>query len=69
MPYTVRVVPVDASLVANREKFFPKEWINLEQNNVRPEAEAYFLPLIEGERVITMKNGLPVHYKLGKIFE
>ena len=69
MPYTVRVVPVDASLVANREKFFPKEWINLEQNNVRPEAEAYFLPLIEGERVITMKNGLPVHYKLGKIFD
>lgn len=69
MPYTVAIEPVDANLVANKEKFFPKEWINAGQNNIRDEALAYFLPLIEGERVIKMQNGLPVHYKVGNILD
>lgn len=69
MPYTVVIEPVDSTLVANNEKFFPKEWINNEQNNIKDEALAYFLPLIEGEQVIKMQNGLPVHYKVGNILD
>ena len=69
LPYTVTVVPVDAPLIANHEKFFPKEWINDEENNVKDDALPYFLPLVQGEQIIKMKNGLPVHYKAGDILE
>ena len=69
MPYTIVIEPVDTELVANKEKFFPKEWINDEQNNIRDEALAYFTPLIHGEQIIKMQNGLPVHYKVGNILD
>ena len=67
MPYTVITQPVDAEKVANREKFFPDKWINEDQNNIKEEALSYFLPLIQGEQIIKMQNGLPVHYKVGNI--
>ena len=69
MPYTVIIEPVDASLVANRERFFPTKWINPEQNNVLDAALPYFLPLIQGEQVIQIRNGLPIHYKVGNILD
>ena len=69
MPYTVAIEAVDASLVANKEKFFPKEWINDEGNNIKDDALPYFLPLIHGEQIIKMQNGLPVHYKVGNILD
>ena len=64
MPYTVAIDPVDAHLVANNERFFPKEWINADQNNVLDDAIPYFQPLMQGEQIIKMQNGLPVHYRL-----
>lgn len=63
-PYVVTVESTDASNIANKEKFFPKEWINDEENNVTDSAIEYFLPLIQGETKVTMRNGLPVHFKL-----
>ncbi len=63
-PYAVITEAVDTEKVANKEKFFPKEWINAEQNNVLDDALAYFLPLIQGEQTIKTKNGLPMHYKI-----
>ena len=64
VPYVITVGTADAALVANKEKFFPAKWINSSQNDVLPEAEKYFLPLIQGEVNIAMKNGMPVHFKL-----
>ena len=69
MPYTIAIEAVDAGKVANKEKFFPKEWINDEGNNVKDDALPYFLPLIHGEQIIKMQNGLPVHYKVGNILD
>ena len=69
MPYTTQIVSVDADKVANNERFFPNEWINDEQNNVKDEALAYFLPLIKGEPTIKTNNGLPVHFKIGNILK
>lgn len=68
-PYTIVIEPVDTEKVANNEKFFPKEWINEEQNNVLDDALPYFLPLIEGEQIIKTENGLPVHYKIKNILD
>lgn len=67
-PYFSEIVPVDAADVANKEKFFPKEWINNQGNNVTPKALDYFLPLIQGELNILMKNGMPVHLKFPNWF-
>ncbi len=62
-PYRIAIEAADASLVANHEKLFPKEWINSQENNVKPEALKYFLPLILGEAEIKTQNGIPVHFK------
>ena len=63
-PYTVIVDSVDASDIANKERFFPKEWINEKGNNVLDGAVEYFLPLIQGEQIIRMKNGIPIHFHI-----
>ena len=63
-PYVVTVETADTALMANKEKFFPREWINAAGNNVSDEAIKYFLPLIQGEVNIAMKNGMPVHFKM-----
>lgn len=60
-PYRFRIETADASKTANSEKLFPREWINEEGNNVLPAALDYFMPLIQGEILPIMKNGMPLH--------
>lgn len=60
-PYRFRIETVDASKAANSEKLFPREWINEEGNNILPAALDYFMPLIQGEILPIMKNGMPLH--------
>ena len=63
-PYNVRIETVDVSLVANRVKYFPTEWINEAGNGVTNDAIEYCLPLIQGEQNFHMKNGIPRQYVL-----
>lgn len=65
-PYRVEVVSADISGIANKEKFFPSEWINSKGNNVTVDALNYFLPLIQGEPKIEYMNGIPVHFRLNQ---
>ena len=58
-PYSVETFRVDASKIANNIKYFPKEWIRLENNNVTQEAVDYVSPLILGTPKISLKDGLP----------
>lgn len=60
-PYRFRIETADASKAANSEKLFPRKWINEEGNNVLPAALDYFMPLIQGEILPIMKNGMPLH--------
>ena len=64
IPYVVTVEATDAGEVANKEKFFPAAWINEAGNDVTEAAFRYFLPLIQGEVNIAMRNGMPLHFKL-----
>ena len=64
VPYVVTVDSIPAHETANKEKFFPPEWINPQQNDVNEQAIRYFLPLIQGEVNIAMRNGMPLHFKL-----
>lgn len=63
MPYAVTIEMTDAKNVANLEKKFPKKWIVPEQNQVTDSAVRYFLPLVQGEVDIYMRNGMPMHFQ------
>ncbi len=63
MPYAVTIEMTDAKKVANLEKMFPKKWITAENNQVTDSAVKYFLPLVQGEVDIFMKNGMPCHFQ------
>ena len=67
-PYFSEIVTVDAKEVANKERLFPKEWINNQGNNVTAFALDYFLPLIQGEVNVLMENGMPIHLKIPNWF-
>jgi len=64
MPYTVVIESADAELIANEEKFLPREYINSEDNNINDIALSYFLPLIQGDLNIRMDMGIPKHFTI-----
>ena len=61
-PYTVVIEPAPAESIANREKYLPSSYINEAGNNITDKALSYFMPLIQGEPNIIMKNGIPEHF-------
>ncbi len=65
-PYRVAVLSEPVENCANKEKMFPREWINSDGNNVTTDALNYFLPLIQGEPDIEYRNGIPVHFRLNQ---
>ena len=64
MPYTVVMEPADASQIANREKFLPREFLTPAGNNISDKAMPYFLPLIQGELNLQMHGGIPKHFTI-----
>ncbi|MDD5946443.1 MAG: 6-phosphofructokinase [Oscillospiraceae bacterium] len=62
--YRVTCSHIAAASAANVTRTFPATWINEEGNDVTDEAVDYFLPLIQGEVLPTMRNGMPVHFRL-----
>lgn len=64
VPYSIRIETVSANQIANKEKFFPKKWINEYSNNINDDAIKYFLPLVQGQVNLQMKNGIPQHFKI-----
>lgn len=64
-PYKVSYQVVDLSLVANKVKYFPKEWI-INGNDISNSFIEYALPLIQKEIKIKLKNGLISFSKIDK---
>lgn len=54
---------IPAAGTANQIRKFPSEWITDAGNQVKTEAIAYFLPLIQGEVYPDMMNGMPQHFR------
>lgn len=52
---------VDCSLICNREKTVPREWISPDGTDILQGFIDYALPLIQGESRPEMKEGLPVY--------
>ena len=59
--YKVDIIPIDVREIANKERLLPRSFIDSCGNNVTQKFIEYILPLIEGERKIKFKDGLPVH--------
>ncbi|MBP3250191.1 MAG: 6-phosphofructokinase, partial [Ruminococcus sp.] len=64
IPYTVTIETADASQIANKEKFLPKNYINSAGNNIRNFALNYFLPLIQGDLNLVKEHGIPKHFAI-----
>ena len=60
-----KLVPL--SEAANTERKVPREWINAEGNNVEQGFIDYALPLVQGESIRPLENGLPRFAKLKKV--
>lgn len=63
-PYNCEIVGIPAEKSANSERFFPREWISNNGNDITTEALNYLMPLIQGELPTIMKNGMPQHFVL-----
>ncbi len=61
--YDVEFFAIDANKVANFVKSFPREWILSNYTGITKEAYDYLRPLIQGEPVLIMENGLPAFVK------
>lgn len=57
--YTIEYGYVDISQVANQEKTVPLSWITEDGHDITEEMFAYLYPLIEGERNIRYRRGIP----------
>ena len=65
-PYRIEIVSFDVAEAANKEKYFPAEWITDDKCDVTTDALNYFLPLIQGEVITEYRNGIPVHFRLNQ---
>lgn len=62
--YDVEYIGVDINQVANFEKKVPDAWINDDGNGVKQELIDYMTPLIQGEMMPFMKDGVPSYFLL-----
>ncbi len=65
-PYRIELVSFDVADAANKEKYFPSNWISADKSDVATDALNYFLPLIQGEVMTEYRNGIPVHFRLNQ---
>ena len=66
--YKCEYVLFDLEKVANFEQKVPLEWITPDHSNVTEDFIRYCAPLIKGELVMPMEDGLPRFAKLKKVF-
>lgn len=66
--YKCEYVLFDLEKVANFEQKVPLEWITEDKSNVTEDFINYCAPLIRGDLVMPMENGLPRFAKLKKVF-
>ncbi|MBO1002645.1 diphosphate--fructose-6-phosphate 1-phosphotransferase [Pseudogracilibacillus auburnensis] len=62
--YQIFFSPRQLLKVAGKEKFVPKEWYDSQKNRMSKEFIHYVKPLIQGEMIIPMRNGLPNYQRV-----
>jgi len=59
--YKIKYGLNDVKNICNKEKTFPNEWINAEENDISEEFLTYLTPLIQGESKVKFDNGMPCY--------
>ena len=62
--YQVSFESIKLEIIARNESYVPKEWYNIERNTMTKEFKTYALPIIQGEMVVPMENGLPIYKRV-----
>ena len=62
--YRIQFAAADVSLVANREKTVPRQWINRSGNDITREMTDYLTPLMEGEVPVLYRNRFPEYFTI-----
>lgn len=57
-PYSSQSFLFDVKDVIGNVKYFPKEWIDTKKSFIHDDAYKYFLPLIQGDPDVNMKNNI-----------
>lgn len=63
-PYRITYEPKDVAGIANQIRTVPREFINPAGNHVTDACLRWLLPLVSGEVVRPIRNGLPDHYRI-----
>ncbi len=58
-PYSVSYGLADVSLICNREKTVPRDWISPDGTDIGPELIDYLTPLVQGSTQVPLKDGRP----------
>lgn len=66
-PYSVEYRTSDVSLIANKVKSVPADYISSSKNYITESGLRYLRPLIEGQCDIKYRDGIPLHFKFKKI--
>ncbi len=66
-PYSNGYASFDVSVIANRVKAVPREYVNSDGNGITDLGIKYLRPLIKGECKIDYADGVPCHYIFKKI--
>lgn len=59
--YSIEYLPVPVSIVANKEKMIPEDWIDEKNHKIREPLWDYLLPLIQGDYFGTSNLGIRKH--------
>jgi len=62
-PYKISIETADVSLIANKVKYLPDDYINEEGNGITDKCREYLLSLIAGEVFPKYENGVVKHFK------
>lgn len=62
--YHISYETIQLKEVAEKEKIIPTEWYNVEENIMTLDFKDYAFPMIKGEIVLPMKNGLPIYQRV-----
>lgn len=65
-PYKWETRAVELELVANHEKFMPRDFISEDGFHITQKCREYLIPLITGEEYPDYENGLPKYVELDK---
>ncbi|WP_068673452.1 diphosphate--fructose-6-phosphate 1-phosphotransferase [Oceanobacillus sp. Castelsardo] len=62
--YHISYETIQLNEVAGKERFIPKEWYNTKENSMTMDFKDYAFPMIKGEIVLPMENGLPIYQRV-----